>query len=225
MNDATKIADLSLRLLGRPLEELDGDERRVLDAIAERRLTSRDAADLVDQEASFGARLSDRVAAVGGSWGFIILFTIVLLGWMLLNSEVLARWGMAFDPYPFIFLNLMLSTLAAVQAPIIMMSQKRQEQKDRARSSNDYQVNLKAELEIRHLHEKIDHLITKQWQRLAEIQQVQLEMMQETQRDQARKLAKAAAGKRKGPRKPKDSEPKAGETGNGEPPEPGTASA
>jgi len=159
MNDATKIADLSLRLLGRPLEELDGDERRVLDAIADRRLTSRDAADLVDQESSFGARLSDRVAAVGGSWGFIILFTFVLLGWMLLNSEVLARWGMAFDPYPFIFLNLMLSTLAAVQAPIIMMSQNRQSAKDRIAAGLDYEINLRAELEIMRLHHKMDELM------------------------------------------------------------------
>lgn len=159
MNDATKIADLSLRLLGRPLEELDDDERRVLDAIAERRLTSRDAADLVDQESSFGARLSDRVAAVGGSWGFIILFTVVLLGWMLLNSEILARWGLAFDPYPFIFLNLMLSTLAAVQAPIIMMSQNRQSAKDRIAAGLDYEINLRAELEIMRLHHKMDELM------------------------------------------------------------------
>jgi len=159
MNDATKKADLSLRLLGRPLEELDSDERRVLDAIAERRLTSRDAADLVDQESSFGARLSDRVAAVGGSWGFIILFTVVLLGWMLLNSEVLARWGLAFDPYPFIFLNLMLSTLAAVQAPIIMMSQNRQSAKDRIAAGLDYEINLRAELEIMRLHHKMDELM------------------------------------------------------------------
>ncbi|OWR01022.1 DUF1003 domain-containing protein [Sphingopyxis witflariensis] len=159
MNDATQIADLSLRLLGRPLEELDGDERRVLDAIAERRLTSRDAADLVDQESSFGARLSDHVAAVGGSWGFIILFTVVLLGWMLLNSEILARWGLAFDPYPFIFLNLMLSTLAAVQAPIIMMSQNRASAKDRIAAGLDYEINLRAELEIMRLHHKMDELM------------------------------------------------------------------
>ena len=159
MNDATQIADLSLRLLGRPLEALDEDERRVLDAIAERRLTSRDAADLVDQESSFGARLSDRVAAVGGSWGFIILFTVVLLGWMLLNSAILARWGLAFDPYPFIFLNLMLSTLAAVQAPIIMMSQNRASAKDRIAAGLDYEINLRAELEIMRLHHKMDQLM------------------------------------------------------------------
>ena len=159
MNDSTKTADLSLRLLGRAIEELDPDERRVLQAIADRRLTSRDAADLVDQETSFGARLSDRVAAVGGSWGFIIFFTVVLFGWMLLNSEVLARWGIAFDPYPFIFLNLMLSTLAAVQAPIIMMSQNRASAKDRIAAGLDYEINLRAELEIMRLHEKVDILV------------------------------------------------------------------
>ena len=126
---------------------------------------------------SFGDRLADKVAAWGGSWGFIIGFSIFLLAWTALNTIVFARW--ALDPYPFIFLNLMLSMVAALQAPIIMMSQKRQEAKDRLRSLNDYQINLKAELEIRHLHEKMDHLISKQWQRLAEIQQVQLEMMSE----------------------------------------------
>lgn len=158
MHETTTTADLSLRLLGRPLDELDADERRVLDAIAERRLISRDASDIDDEGASFGARLSDRVAAVGGSWGFIILFTVVLLGWMLLNSEVLARWGMAFDPYPFIFLNLMLSTLAAVQAPIIMMSQNRASAKDRIAAGLDYEINLRAELEIMRLHEKLDQM-------------------------------------------------------------------
>lgn len=158
MHDTTTTADLSLRLLGRPIEELDDDERRVVEAIAERRLTSRDAADLHDAEASFGARLSDRVAAVGGSWGFIIAFTTVLFGWMLLNSDILARWGAAFDPYPFIFLNLMLSTLAAVQAPIIMMSQNRASAKDRIAAGLDYEINLRAELEIMRLHEKIDQM-------------------------------------------------------------------
>lgn len=158
MTTDTHVADLSLRLLGRSLDELDADEQRVLRAIADRRLISRDAADLDDAEASFGARLSDKVAAVGGSWGFIILFTAVLLGWMLLNSDVLARWGMAFDPYPFIFLNLMLSTLAAVQAPIIMMSQNRAAAKDRIAAGLDYEINLRAELEIMRLHEKVDQL-------------------------------------------------------------------
>ena len=122
-------------------------------------------------------RLADVVADFGGSWTFIGSFFAVLIVWMAFN--VWARQRDMFDPYPFILLNLVLSCLAAIQAPIIMMSQKRQEAKDRLRSENDYRVNLKAELEIRHLHEKIDHLINRQWERLAEIQQIQLEIMQD----------------------------------------------
>ena len=155
------------------------EEAHVLSAIERGTPVTRDAADESDARATFGDRLADRVAAVGGSWGFIIAFTAVLLGWMLLNSDVLSHFGLAFDPYPYIFLNLMLSTLAAIQAPVIMMSQRRQEAKDRARALNDYAVNLKVELEVRNLHEKLDHLLMRQWERLAEIQQLQLEIMQE----------------------------------------------
>lgn len=161
MNADTHLNDLSLRLLGRAFDELDAEESRVVQAIAQRAPTSRDAADLGDAQASTGDRLADRVAAVGGSWGFIIVFAVVLFGWMLLNSEVLQRFGLAFDPYPFIFLNLMLSTLAAIQAPIIMMSQNRQAAKDRLTASVDYEVNLRAELEIMRLHHKIDALVEK----------------------------------------------------------------
>ena len=125
---------------------------------------------------TFGERLSDHLASFGGSWTFILIFLSVLLLWMVFNIIEVGREQ--FDPYPFILLNLVLSCLAAIQAPIIMMSQKRQEAKDRLRSENDYRVNLKAELEIRHLHEKIDHILTRQWERLAEIQQIQLELMQ-----------------------------------------------
>ena len=158
MNHSTHLNDLSLRLLGRAFDQLDPEECRVVEAIAQRAPSSRDAADIEDAQASTGDRLADRVAAVGGSWGFIIVFTLVLLGWMLLNSEILERWGLAFDPYPFIFLNLMLSTLAAVQAPIIMMSQNRQAAKDRLTASVDYEINLRAELEIMRLHEKLDQM-------------------------------------------------------------------
>ncbi|WP_432770793.1 MAG: DUF1003 domain-containing protein [Sphingopyxis sp.] len=161
MNAELQASDLALRLLGRSYDDLDAEERRVISAIADRAPTSRDAGDVDDQSAGFGARLSDRVAAVGGSWGFIIAFTVVLFGWMLLNSEILSRWGLAFDPYPFIFLNLMLSTLAAVQAPIIMMSQNRASAKDRLAASLDYEINLRAELEIMRLHHKIDALAGK----------------------------------------------------------------
>ena len=158
MNGDKHLSDLSLRLLGRHFDQLDPEECRVVEAIAARAPSSRDAADIGDAQASYGDRLADRVAAVGGSWGFIVIFALVLFGWMLLNSEVLQRFGMAFDPYPFIFLNLMLSTLAAVQAPIIMMSQNRQAAKDRLTAGVDYEINLRAELEIMQLHEKIDQM-------------------------------------------------------------------
>ncbi|WP_022685147.1 DUF1003 domain-containing protein [Sphingomonas phyllosphaerae] len=153
------IADLALRLFGKPHHSLDAEERRVLDSIDAGTLVSRDAADEADLRSSFGDRLADKVAAIGGSWGFIIAFTIVLVGWMLLNTDVLRYFGKQFDPYPYIFLNLMLSTLAAVQAPVIMMSQNRQASKDRLAASLDYETNLRAELEILRLHEKLDRLV------------------------------------------------------------------
>src|SRR5439155_4820453 len=126
---------------------------------------------------TFGERLSDRIAAFGGSWRFIILFGSVLLVWIVVNTVVLL--SRAFDPYPFILMNLILSTIAALQAPVIMMSQNRSEARDRLRGENDYKINLKAELEIRHLHEKIDHLLRRQYNRLFEIQQIQIELLEE----------------------------------------------
>ncbi|WID96053.1 DUF1003 domain-containing protein [Bosea vestrisii] len=153
-------------------------DREVAESIARQETIAENIEDDFEEHRTLGERLSDGLASFGGSWAFLISFGIVLAVWMMVN--VVAGTG-AFDPYPFILLNLVLSCIAAIQAPIIMMSQKRQEAKDRLRSFNDYQVNLKAELEVRHLHEKVDHLITRQWQRLAEIQQVQLEMLQEAQ--------------------------------------------
>ena len=137
----------------------------------------RDVDAAFDERRTFGQRVSDRIATFGGSWTFILSFFAFLVVWMAINVAI--GLTQAFDPYPFILLNLVLSCLAAIQAPIIIMSQKRQEARDRLRAENDYRVNLKAELEIRHLHEKIDHLLTKQWERLAEIQQIQLELLQE----------------------------------------------
>ena len=154
MNDTS--ADLAVRLLVENEGELGEEERRVLENIAAGRLTSRDAADVSDERSSFGERLSDRVAAVGGSWSFIIIFGLVLVGWMLLNTDILAHFGEQFDPYPYIFLNLLLSTLAAIQAPVIMMSQNRQAAKDRVAARLDYETNLRSELDILRLHEKID---------------------------------------------------------------------
>ncbi|TDE28813.1 DUF1003 domain-containing protein [Flavobacterium ranwuense] len=122
-----------------------------------------------------GQKVADKVAAFGGSWKFIILFGVFILLWILANIYILMNKG--FDPYPFILLNLILSCLAALQAPVIMMSQNRQEEKDRDRAKKDYMINLKSELEIRMLHEKLDHLIMHQQEELIEIQKVQIEMM------------------------------------------------
>jgi uncharacterized membrane protein len=119
-----------------------------------------------DARRTIGDRAADTIARFGGSWTFLILFAAILATWMLISK---AQGNASFDPYPFILLNLILSTIAAVQAPIIMMSQRRQEQKDRLRARNDYQVNLKAELEIRHLHEKVEHLHERELARLAEL--------------------------------------------------------
>jgi len=132
---------------------------------------------VIHEKETFGERVADTVAAFGGSWTFIIAFVIALVAYSTISVAMRQR---SWDPYPFILLNLFLSMLAAIQAPIIMMSQNRQESRDRMRSENDYQVNLKAELEIRHLHEKIDVLLKHQWQKLLEIQQIQIDLMKES---------------------------------------------
>jgi uncharacterized membrane protein len=157
-------------------------DRQVVESIANQDTIAENVEDDFLEHRTLGQRLSDGLATFGGSWIFLSSFGAFLLVWMAIS--VAMGEAKSFDPYPFILLNLVLSCLAAIQAPIIMMSQKRQEAKDRLRSRNDYQVNLKAELEIRHLHEKLDHLITKQWQRLAEIQQIQLEIMQDSRQRQ-----------------------------------------
>ena len=154
--------------------ELSDLDRQVAQSLARGELISENLETGPDNRRSLGDRASDFLAAFGGSWSFLILFAVCMTGWIALNS----RSAAAFDPFPFILLNLVLSCIAAIQAPIIMMSQRRQETRDRERSLNDYRINLKAELEIRHLHDKIDHLLSKQWQRLAEIQALQIEIMQ-----------------------------------------------
>ncbi len=164
-------------LLERERGELSDLERQVVESLAREETISRDVEAAWDDRRSRGEKVADLVADFGGSWTFIGAFFFVLAVWMAFN--VWATTRTIFDPFPFILLNLVLSCLAAIQAPIIMMSQKRQEAKDRLRSENDYRVNLKAELEIRNLHEKMDHLINRQWERLAEIQQIQLEIMQD----------------------------------------------
>ncbi|MFC3100933.1 DUF1003 domain-containing protein [Altererythrobacter lauratis] len=150
---------LARELLGRDFEDLATDEQRVLRRVASGTFTGSDADEAAEAHATRADRLADKVAAIGGSWGFIIGFAVVLLGWMLLNSRVLEVIGLdPFDAYPYIFLNLMLSTLAAVQAPVILMSQNRQAAKDRITARHDYEVNLRTQLEILRLSRKIEHL-------------------------------------------------------------------
>jgi uncharacterized membrane protein len=152
-------------------------EEQVMKSLEEHEILSKNINIEFEQELTLGERLADKIAEFGGSWGFIIIFGSFFLLWIAINSVMLI-WK-PFDPYPFILLNLFLSCLAAIQAPIIMMSQNRQEAKDRLRSEHDYSINLKAELEIRHLHEKMDHLLMNQWQRLLEIQEIQMDLMEE----------------------------------------------
>ena len=164
-------------LLRQERGELTQLEQEVVQSLADHETLAENIDAEFSGHRTLGERLSDHLASFGGSWPFIVIFLVILFAWMAFN--VLAIGREQFDPYPFILLNLVLSCVAALQAPNIMMSQKRQEAKERLRSENDYRVNLKAELEIRHLHEKIDHILTRQWERLAEIQQIQLELMQD----------------------------------------------
>ncbi|HTN13534.1 MAG TPA: DUF1003 domain-containing protein [Sphingomonadaceae bacterium] len=150
---------LARELLGRELADLEPEEQRVIKRVAAGKVYIADSEESAQAHATFGDRLADRVAAVGGSWGFIIAFGIVLLVWVLINSQAFAALGFQpFDRYPFIFLNLMLSMLAAIQAPIIMMSQNRQSAKDRIAARHDYEVNLRAQLELIRLSHKLDRL-------------------------------------------------------------------
>jgi uncharacterized membrane protein len=164
--------------------DLSNLEHEVLSSIRDHELLSKNVDTEFDRKWTFGERLADKIAVFGGSWTFIMLFGGFLTLWIILNTLVLLVRPP--DPYPFILLNLMLSCLAAIQAPIIMMSQNRQEAKDRLRSQHDYQINLKAELEIRHLHEKIDHLLSHQWERLAQIQEIQMDLLTEIEKGKSK---------------------------------------
>jgi uncharacterized membrane protein len=173
---AFRVQFISLKLKDQ-LGELSSMEKIVLDTISNGDQISNLAINQDNTPLSRGQKMADHVASFGGSWTFIISFGFFLFVWILLNSLFLLNKG--FDPYPFILLNLILSCIAALQAPIIMMSQNRQEEKDRERSKLDYMVNLKSELEIRTLHEKLDHLIIHQQRDLFEIQEIQIEMMKD----------------------------------------------
>ena len=165
-----------VEFLHKEMGELNSLEKKVLDSLNEKTsLTDKAEESLVSVDLTYGQRLADKVASFGGSWTFIIYFGVFILIWIIINIVFLAN--KSFDPYPFILLNLILSCIASLQAPVIMMSQNRQEEKDRERAKKDYMINLKSELEIRILHEKIDHLMLHQQQDLIEIQKVQIDMM------------------------------------------------
>ena len=157
--------------------ELSELEKDVLKSMTNHELITKEPDELATNTYTFGENLADKVASFGGSWKFIMLFGVFIIIWMIINIIFLREKG--FDPYPFILLNLILSCIAALQAPVIMMSQNRQEDKDRERSKQDYMINMKAELEIRTLHEKMDHLVIQQQEELMKIQQIQLEMMED----------------------------------------------
>jgi len=157
--------------------ELSNLEKDVIDKLAEHESISANLEKEFTANLTFGEKLSDLIASFGGSWKFIITFGLIIFFWISINTYFLL--AKTFDPYPFILLNLVLSCLAALQAPVIMMSQKRQEARDRNRSEQDYKINLKSELELRQLHQKVDHLLIQQWERMTEIQEIQLEMLEE----------------------------------------------
>ena len=174
---SNQLRDVAKRLFKVSLDALTEREHRVVKHFGERLPISRDTNLEFEKKLTFGQRLADQVAAFGGSWTFIIIFGAILLAWILLNTFLLARRGDSFDPYPYILLNLFLSMLAAVQAPLILMSQNRQGVKDRLDAAHDYEVNLKAELEIHSLHEKIDELREMKWAELIGMQQEQIRLL------------------------------------------------
>jgi uncharacterized membrane protein len=171
-------ADYVREILEQEKGELSSMDREVIESLSEHDLLARDTTKEYEDQLTFGERLADKVAEFGGSWSFIALFIAIMIVWIVINTTTFLL-RQPYDEYPFILLNLVLSCIAALQAPIIIMSQNRQAERDRMRAQEDYKVNLKAELEIRHLSDKIDHILTKQWERMIDIQQIQMELMEE----------------------------------------------
>jgi uncharacterized membrane protein len=173
-----KIRETAEKIFNSKYEKLTEQERHVAHHITERTPISENVIQDYSEKLTLGQKMADKVASFGGSWAFIIIFMVMLLAWIILNSFILIKLHSgSFDPYPYIFLNLILSMLAAIQAPIILMSQNRQAYKDRLSAEHDYEVNLKAELEIISLHEKIDSLKQEQWKDLISIQEKQLKLL------------------------------------------------
>lgn len=169
--------EMATRVFGRVWDALTEREKRIIRHVSERKHVTHDTNREFETRLTFGQKIADRVASFGGSWTFIILFGVVLLAWVILNSLILIKNNASFDPYPYILLNLFLSMLASIQAPVILMSQNRQGVKDRLDAAHDYEVNLKAELEIMSLHEKIDELREQKWSELITMQQKQIELL------------------------------------------------
>jgi uncharacterized membrane protein len=171
------LRDFAKKRFNVSLDDLPEREHRVVQHFSDRRHISHDTNQEFEKKLTLGQRLADKVAAFGGSWTFIIIFAAVLLSWIALNTLILAHRNASFDPYPYILLNLFLSMLAAAQAPVILMSQNRQGLKDRLDAAHDYEVNLKSELEILSLHEKIDELREMKWAELITMQQEQIRLL------------------------------------------------
>ncbi|GAC1446268.1 MAG: DUF1003 domain-containing protein [Pyrinomonadaceae bacterium] len=171
------LRDIAKKRFNADLDTLPEREQRVVQHFGDRKHVSHDTNLEFEKKLTFGQRLADKVATFGGSWTFIIIFAAILLAWVTLNAFLLVRRGNTFDPYPYILLNLFLSMLAAIQAPIILMSQNRQSVKDRLDAAHDYEVNLKAELEILSLHEKLDELRDSKWAELILMQQEQIKLL------------------------------------------------
>jgi len=171
------IREAAEKLFSSEYEKLTEQEKHVAHHISERTPISTNIVQDFSEQLTFGQKMADKVASFGGSWIFLSIFMGMMITWVILNSFILAKLGSSFDPYPYIFLNLILSMLSAIQAPIILMSQNRQDYKDRLNAEHDYEVNLKAELEIIRLHEKVDSLREKQWKELIAIQQEQLRLL------------------------------------------------
>ncbi len=173
------VQKLAQQLLHEDFDSLSPREQNVISRIAGGLHISRNVLKEHQAQLTRGQRLADRVASFGGSWPFILLFAVVLTSWIILNTFILAGWNRAFDPYPYILLNLVLSMLAAIQAPVIMMSQNRHAEKDRIDAAHDYEVNLKAELEIMSLHQKLDALRQDQWSELLARQEEQTKILRQ----------------------------------------------
>ena len=182
------IEELTAKFL-QTCDEAGESEQRVIERLTKRLHISRNVRQEFEARLTFGQRFADRIATFGGSWTFILVFLSLLLAWIVLNTLVLTRVGSPFDQYPYIFLNLILSMLAALQAPVIMMSQNRHAAKDRVAAEHDYEVNLKSELEILALHQKVDTLRQKQWEELVAMQMQQIALLTEMVGERARRCA------------------------------------